>query len=91
MEIGWRLQRAAWGAGYASEAAAAALADGFGRIGLETIIAYTARDNLRSRAVMDRLGMVYDPVRDFDNPSLAADHPLRPHVVYSVRRPTPAA
>lgn len=64
-EIGWRLMRHAWGQGYASEAAAAALRDAFGRAGLTEIFAYTARDNARSQAVMDRLRMTRDPSRDF--------------------------
>jgi RimJ/RimL family protein N-acetyltransferase len=65
VEIGWRLMRHAWGQGYATEAAAAALADGFDRLGLAEILAYTAPDNLRSKAVMGRLDLRRDPARDF--------------------------
>lgn len=65
VEIGWRLMRRAWGQGYAAEAAAAALQDGFGRLGFGEILAYTAPDNLRSQAVMGRLGLRRDPSRDF--------------------------
>jgi ribosomal-protein-alanine N-acetyltransferase len=82
VEIGWRLARDAWGAGYATEAARALLADGFDRLGLAEIVAFTTRTNARSRAVMERLGFARHAERDFDHPSLAADHPLRPHVVY---------
>lgn len=64
-EIGWRLMRHAWGKGYASEAAKAALHDAFTRGGLTEIVAYTAHDNPRSQAVMDRLRMTRDPSRDF--------------------------
>jgi RimJ/RimL family protein N-acetyltransferase len=64
-QIGWRLMRHAWGKGYASEAAAAALRDAFDRAGLSEIVAYTAPDNPRSQAVMDRLQMTRDPSRDF--------------------------
>jgi RimJ/RimL family protein N-acetyltransferase len=64
-EIGWRLVRHAWGHGYATEAARAALADGFIRVGLAEVVAYTASDNLRSQAVMDRLQLRRDPSRDF--------------------------
>jgi RimJ/RimL family protein N-acetyltransferase len=85
VEVGWRLARRAWGRGFASEAAAAALADGFSRVGLNEIVSFTAVSNRRSRAVMERLGMVRDAARDFDHPKLAADHPLRPHVVYVAR------
>jgi RimJ/RimL family protein N-acetyltransferase len=64
-EIGWRLVRAAWGHGYAAEAARAALDDVFTRVGLEEVVAYTAPDNLRSQAVMARLRLQRDPSRDF--------------------------
>ncbi|KGM34296.1 GNAT family N-acetyltransferase [Inquilinus limosus] len=65
VDIGWRLARHAWGQGYATEAAAAALRDGFGRLGFSEILAYTAPDNLRSQAVMARLGLRREPSRDF--------------------------
>lgn len=65
VDIGWRLIRRAWGHGYASEAARAALADVFGRSGLREVLAYTGPDNTRSRAVMARLGLRRDSSRDF--------------------------
>jgi RimJ/RimL family protein N-acetyltransferase len=91
VEIGWRLARAAWGAGYATEAARALLADGFARLPVSEIIAYTAWSNVRSQAVMTRLGFTRRPERDFDHPNLAADNPLRPHVVYALPREAWAA
>jgi RimJ/RimL family protein N-acetyltransferase len=87
IEVGWRLTREAWGHGYATEAARAAVDDGFSHVGLPEIVSFTAASNQRSRAVMERLGLVRDPTRDFDHPQLAADHPLRPHVVYAALRP----
>ncbi len=87
VEVGWRLARHAWGHGYATEAARAAIDDGFSRLGLTEIVSFTAASNQRSQAVMERLGLVRDPTRDFDHPKLAADHPLRPHVVYAAVRP----
>jgi RimJ/RimL family protein N-acetyltransferase len=64
-EIGWRLMRNAWGNGYATEAARAALDDAFVRVGLKEVLAYTAPDNLRSQAVMDRIRLRRDQSRDF--------------------------
>jgi RimJ/RimL family protein N-acetyltransferase len=64
-EIGWRLLRAVWGQGFATEAARAALEDGLTRVGLREVVAYTSAENLRSRSVMERLGMQRDPSRDF--------------------------
>jgi RimJ/RimL family protein N-acetyltransferase len=87
IEIAWRLAYEAWGAGYATEGAQAALDWGFANIPTAEIIAITATTNLNSQAVMRRIGMIPDPARDFDHPRLAADHPLRPHVVYVAARP----
>lgn len=64
-EIGWRLVRKAWGNGYATEAAEAALSDAFDRVGLSTVLAYTAADNHRSQMVMQRLGLRRDTSSDF--------------------------
>jgi RimJ/RimL family protein N-acetyltransferase len=83
-EVGWRLARRAWGAGFATEAARALLAQGFGRLGLPEIVAFTAVTNARSRAVMERLAFARRRQRDFDHPGLAAGHPLRRHVVYAI-------
>ena len=87
VEVGWRLARDAWGHGYASEAGRAALQHAFGAVGLDEVVSFTARGNARSRAVMVRLGMGHDPVDDFDHPLLPVGHPLRPHVLYRIRRP----
>lgn len=86
VEVGWRLAHEAWGHGYATEAARAAIDDGFMRVGLTEVVSFTASINLRSQAVMQRIGLRRDPTRDFDHPMLAADHPLRPHVVYALSR-----
>ncbi|HEX4911799.1 MAG TPA: GNAT family N-acetyltransferase [Permianibacter sp.] len=82
VEIGWRLVRAAWGQGLASEAARAALHHGFGVRQLPEIVSFTSQHNLRSQAVMQRLGMRRDPFGDFLHPKLASDHWLAPHVLY---------
>jgi RimJ/RimL family protein N-acetyltransferase len=67
VDIGWRLAQSAWGHGYATEAAAAALLDAFTRVGLGEVLAYTSHDNARSQAVMRRLGLQRDPARDFSH------------------------
>lgn len=81
-EIGYRLARQAWGQGYATEAARAAVSFGFERAGLDEIVSMTAVGNLRSRAVMHRLGMTHDPADDFDHPRVPDGHPLKRHVLY---------
>jgi RimJ/RimL family protein N-acetyltransferase len=84
VEIGWRLHPSHWGHGYATEAATAARDHGFAG-GLEEIVAFTATGNLRSQAVMGRIGMVRDAAADFAHPALPADNPLRSHVLYRAR------
>jgi RimJ/RimL family protein N-acetyltransferase len=83
-EIGWRLARHAWGHGFATEAARAALSYAFDELGLDEVVSFTATTNLRSMAVMERLGMTRDG--GFDHPAIAAGHPLRAHVLYRVAR-----
>jgi RimJ/RimL family protein N-acetyltransferase len=87
VEIGWRLAAPYWGNGYASEAARAALAFGFDRLGLGEIVSFTVPGNSRSRRVMQRIGMRHDPKDDFDHPALPEGHPLRRHVLYRIARP----
>jgi RimJ/RimL family protein N-acetyltransferase len=85
VEIAWRLAKQHRGAGYATEAAKAALADGFGRLGLSDIVANTSPGNLPSRRVMERIGMRH--VLDFEHPLLPAGHPLRRQVLYRANAP----
>ena len=87
VEIGWRFAAETWGAGYATEGARAALAWGFATLRPPEILAITARTNLRSQAVMRRIGMVPDPMRDFDHPRVADDSPLKAHVTFVARAP----
>jgi RimJ/RimL family protein N-acetyltransferase len=86
VEIGWRLARAYWGKGYATEAACAVLDDGFARLGLDEIVAFTLPVNRRSRQVMERLGMSREPADDFEHPGVPEGHPWRRHVLYRIRR-----
>lgn len=86
IEVGWRLARAAWGHGYATEAGSAALRFGFESPGRDEIVSFTAVGNERSRRVMARLGMTRDPADDFDYPLVAPDHPIRRQVLYRLSR-----
>ena len=85
VEIGWRLARSSWGRGYATEAALAVLAHGFGALELPEVLAVTTATNLRSQAVMRRIGMSRDTEADFDDPTVP-EGPLRPNVLYRVAR-----
>ena len=86
VEVGWRLARAHWGRGYATEAAGAALTFGFSDVGLDEVVSFTVPHNRPSRRVMQRLGMRRDPAEDFEHPSLPEGHPLRRHVLYRLHR-----
>ncbi len=87
-EIGWRLSRAAWGKGYASEAASASLDFAFATLGRDEVVSFTAVQNERSQAVMRRIGMTRDENGDFDHPLLPAGHRLLRHVLYRIPRRT---
>jgi ribosomal-protein-alanine N-acetyltransferase len=82
VEVGWRLGSVYWGHGYATEGATAALAFGFGTLGLPEIVSLTTESNARSRRVMERVGMVHDSADDFEHPGMPPGHPLRRHVLY---------
>jgi RimJ/RimL family protein N-acetyltransferase len=82
VEIGWRLAFAHWGKGFATEGARAALRYGFEILKLDEIVSFTVPANLRSRRVMEKIGMTHNPAEDFDHPGLPAGHPLRCHVLY---------
>jgi len=86
VEVGWRLARAAWGRGIAPEAARAAVDFGFEEPGLDGVVSFTSTINLRSRRVMEKIGMRHSPAEDFDHPALPAGHRLRRHVLYRLSR-----
>jgi RimJ/RimL family protein N-acetyltransferase len=84
VEIGWRLARPWWGQGLATEGARAVLAHGFERLEFSEIVSFTVPGNLRSRRVMEKLGMRYS--EDFEHPRIDPQHPLRRHVLYRLSR-----
>jgi RimJ/RimL family protein N-acetyltransferase len=79
VEVGWRLARSAWGHGYATEAARAALHVA-GQVGLPEVWSMTAVTNLPSQAVMRRIGLHRHAT--FEHPAVPVGHPVRPHVVF---------
>jgi RimJ/RimL family protein N-acetyltransferase len=83
VEIGWRLAREAWGKGYATEAAARVLEWAKENVDLPNgeIVSFTTVDNVRSRRVMEKLGLHRDEKGDFEHP-LLPDWEKRVHVLY---------
>lgn len=86
VEVGWRLDPAFWGRGYASEAALAVLDFAFDVLGLDEVVSFTTVGNTRSRRVMERIGMSHDVADDFDHPRVPIESRLRAHVLYRIRR-----
>jgi len=86
IEIGWRFAAHAWGQGYATEAARAALAHGFADAAVPRIGAITAAGNTASWRLMERLGMSRDPASDFAHPLVPPGHRACQHVSYFIDR-----
>ncbi|MGD0858940.1 MAG: GNAT family N-acetyltransferase [Terracidiphilus sp.] len=84
VEIAWRLARDYWGRGLATEGARAVVQHAFEALSLSSLVSFTVPQNLRSRRVMEKIGMVHDPKDDFEHPSLPTGHPLRSHVLYRI-------
>jgi 3-dehydroquinate dehydratase/shikimate dehydrogenase len=86
VEVGWRLAASYWGHGYATEGALAAVAFGLHELALNEIVSFTSTGNIRSRRVMEKIGMVRRPEEDFDHPRVPQDSQLRRHVLYRLTR-----
>jgi RimJ/RimL family protein N-acetyltransferase len=87
VEIGWRLDSAYWGQGLATEGARAVVSHAFASLKTPELVSFTVPANLRSRRVMEKIGMTHNASDDFDHPNLPENHPLRRHVLYRLRRP----
>jgi RimJ/RimL family protein N-acetyltransferase len=87
VEIGWRLAAEHWGSGFATEGARAVVRHAFDDLGLASLVSFTVPANVRSRRVMEKIGMTRDPRDDFDHPGLPVGHSLRRHVLYRLARP----
>lgn len=88
VEIGWRLAKEHWGRGLATEAAKTVLQYGFQEKQLKEIVSFTAKQNIASIRVMEKIGLQYNPEDDFKHPSLPQDHPLSEHVLYRTKLST---
>lgn len=86
VEIAWRLAHAHWGQGLATEGAQEVLRHAFTYLRPAEVVSFTVPANIRSRRVMERLGMARDMSGDFDHPMLPEGHPQRPHVLYRIKR-----
>ena len=88
VEVGWRLDRAAWGRGYAPEGAAEAVRFGFEELGVGEVVSFTVPQNRNSRRVMEKIGMTHRRERDFHHPDVdPTSHPgLVRHVLYALER-----
>jgi RimJ/RimL family protein N-acetyltransferase len=85
VEVGWRLSKQCWGAGYATEGAKEALRFAFQALNLRDVVSLTVPGNVRSRRVMEKLGIANDPADDFDHPRIPEGHPFRRHVLYRIK------
>ena len=75
VEVLWRLDPEYWGQGLATEGARAVTEYGFQKLALREIVAFTVPANVRSRRVMEKLGMRHDSADDFDHPGLQPSEP----------------
>ncbi len=85
VEIGWRLARSQWGKGFATEAARESLMLGFSEFKIESIYAFTTLENMPSRAVMSKIGMV-DTGDNFKHPNVPAESGLQDHCLYKITK-----
>ncbi|SEO65665.1 GNAT family N-acetyltransferase [Aquisalimonas asiatica] len=84
VEVGWRLAKRYWGMGYATEAAHESLRYAFTHLGVDEVVSFATVRNIRSQAVMRKVGMSY--VRNFRHPDLEPSNPLCEHVLYKAWR-----
>lgn len=84
VEIGWRLAKEHWGQGFATEAAREVLKFAFETLKLPEVISFTAKTNLRSQAVMKKIGLV-DRKRNFMHPRVPEGSALREHVLFGIK------
>jgi RimJ/RimL family protein N-acetyltransferase len=86
VEIGWRLSADHWDRGLATEAAKKVLFHALEATSPQNLVSFTVPENVRSRRVMEKIGMTHDPADDFDHPRFPEGHRLRRHVLYRFPR-----
>jgi RimJ/RimL family protein N-acetyltransferase len=84
-EIGWRISKENWYAGFATEAAKACLVFGFTELGLNEVYSFTSIHNKKSERVMKKIGM--QKAGEFDHPKVEKGHYLEKHVLYKIQAP----
>lgn len=82
VEIGWRLSTQHWGHGYATEGALAVKDYAFENLGIPEIVSFTSAENLPSRRVMEKIGLMRNPLDDFEHPNQSLSDALRANVLY---------
>ncbi|MFB6888790.1 GNAT family N-acetyltransferase [Kitasatospora sp. NPDC056327] len=90
-ELGYRLRRAAWGRGYATEGARALIHRGFTRLGVERVVAWTMAVNHGSRRVMEKAGLSYVRTvhEDWPEPIPGSEHGEVEYALTAPGRPRP--
>lgn len=88
LEIGWILARAVWGQGYAGEISKACFAYAWTALHADAVIGYTSAVNTPSRRAMAKSGMTEMTGATFEDETVPVGHPLRPHVLYRIDRPS---
>ncbi len=81
-EIGWRLDNKHWAQGFAFEAAKVVLEAAFNQFHLDLIVSFTAKINLPSIGLMQKLGLTHQSQDDFNHPVIDVNSPLSAHVLY---------
>lgn len=84
VEIGWRLDDQYWKLGYATEGAKATLKYGFSHLNLQRVYSFSAKTNLASIRVMEKIGLKHQ--EDFKHPKIKDNHPLQRHVLYRITK-----
>jgi RimJ/RimL family protein N-acetyltransferase len=70
IDLGYRLRRAAWNQGYATEGSRALIRKGFTDLGVERVFAHTMTVNTASRRVMEKSGLMFVRTFPYEGPEV---------------------